>query len=201
MSRHSLAILLGLVLCLPCRAQPATGPADPVADGLREAFRLHQKGDAEALAAKLRELTKMVEDKGAAKVAVLLPDKLGDWKAGELRREDLAALGGGISLARKYESGEKSVSVKVVKDSPLAKQFIPLLLNEDLMRASGRKSHRISGETGYMEGERKLQMVLAGTVYLELAGNGTTSENDLVEVARGLDLRALGKLKKPPAAE
>ena len=33
MSRHSLAILLGLVLCLPCRAQPATGPADPVADG------------------------------------------------------------------------------------------------------------------------------------------------------------------------
>ena len=201
MTRYLLPILLGIGLSLPCHAQPATGPADPVADGLREAFRLHQKGDAEALAAKLRELVKLVEDKGAAKVAVLLPDKLGDWKAGELRREDMAILGGGISLVRQYQSGEKSVNVKVVKDSPLAKQFIPILMNEDLMKASGRKSQRISWATGYMEGERKLQMVLEGTVYLELAGNDKTSANDVVELARKLDLRALGKLKKPPAAE
>ena len=202
MNRFSLLLVSVLAVALPVRAQTAAaGPPDPIADGLREAFRLHQKGDNEALVTKLRDLAKLVEEKGAAKVALYLPEKLGDWKGGELKREDLAVVGGGISLIRPYEQGAKSISVKVVKDSPLAKQFIPILMNADVMKASGRKSQRISGETGYMEGERKMQMVLEGQVYLELNGNEKTSESDIVELARKLDLRALAKIKKPAASE
>jgi hypothetical protein len=75
------------------------------------------------------------------------------------------------------------------------KQLIPLLTNEDLIRASNRKTHRISGETAIMDGERKLQLVLDQRIFVELTGGETVGETELVAAARELDLRALAAMK------
>jgi hypothetical protein len=163
--------------------------------GLRQVHLDYKKGNHEEVTAKLRELLKMMEEEGAEKVGELLPARLGDWQGEALRREDLGILGGGISIARNYVQGRRGVTVKVVKDSPLAKQLLPLMANEDLLRLANRKTHRISGETAVMDGERKMQMVLDGRILLELAANEESGERDLLAVARLLDLRSLSRMK------
>jgi|GEM_PF-6535793 len=187
------ALLLGLALPL-CAADEAA-EKDPVEAAFREAWADYKKGDHEATAEKLRELLRMIEDKTAAKVEALLPDQVDHWKAEELKRDDLSVVGGGISISRLYLSGKRRVEVKVVKDSPILKSLLPLITNEQMIELSGRETHTISGETAIMEGERKMQMVLDERVYLELVAGGEADEKDLLRLARGLDLRALGKIR------
>lgn len=168
---------------------------DPIEAGMRQAFADYKTGNTEAVTARLRELLKLLEEKGSAKVATVLPDSVGDWQGESLKKDDLAVVGGGISISRTYVSGDKKVTVKVIKDSPLVNQLIPILTNEELIQLSNRKTSRISGETAIMDGEHKMQMVIDGRILLELEGNAETSEKDYVGIARKLDLAALAKMK------
>ena len=163
--------------------------------GLRQVMEDYRKGDDEAVVEKLRVLLKMMEEKGAKKVGDLLPENIEAWKGDSLKQDDLAALGGGVSMSRVYASGKKQVTVKVVKDSPLVKQLIPLISNEDLLKLANRKTYTISGETGAMEGDKKLQLVVDKRILVELVANAEADEKDLVAIARKLDLNALAKMK------
>ncbi len=164
-------------------------------EGVRQAFADYKKGDHEAVTAKLRELLKLMEEKGAAKVGTVLPDAVEAWRGETLKKDDIAVLGGGVSLSRTYVSGVHRITAKVVKNSPLVTQLLPLLANEDLIRMANRKTHRIAGETAIMEGESKLQIVVDGRIYVELEGDKATGETALVAFARKLDLAALAKMK------
>lgn len=187
--------LISISCILPMAAQEAAKSADPFEEGMRQAFTAYKKGDNEAVTAKLRELLKLMDEKGAAKLGGLLPDTLGDWKGESLKRDDTGALGGGISMSRTYLSAQNRITVKIVKDSPLVTQLLPLLTNEDLVRITGRKTHRIAGETAIMEGEHKLQIVLDGRIYVEFEGSDAVGETDLVGFATKLDLAKISKLK------
>jgi hypothetical protein len=164
-------------------------------NGLRQVMEDYRKGDDEAVVEKLRILLKMMEEKGAKKVGDLLPDAIEAWKGETLKQEDLAVLGGGVSMSRVYKSLKKEVTVKVIKDSPLVKQLIPLIGNEELMKLANRKTYSISGETAVMEGEKKLQLVVDKRILVELVANAEGDEKDLVAIARKLDLNALAKMK------
>lgn len=190
-----------LVLGLPLRlsaAPPGKKGAGPDAfeAGMREAMADYKKGDHEAVTTKLRELIKLMEDKGAAKVGEVLPEFLEQWEGESLKRDDMSAVGGGICLSRLYkDSGKRSLTAKVIKDSPLVKMLMVTLANEDLLRASNRKVHRISGEPAVMEGEHKLQMVVDGRIYVEIAGDEEMGEKELLGFARKLDLDSLREIK------
>lgn len=189
-----LPVLVSITLFAPfARAQPAKG--DAFEEGMRQAFSDYKKGNHEAVTVKLRELIKLMEERGANKVGQLLPDEIDGWKGESMKQDDLGILGGGISINRTYVSGNRKITVKVIKDSPLIKQLIPLLANEDLIRASNRKTHRIAGETAVMEGERKLQIVLDQRILVEISGDETVGEKEIVATARKLDLAALAKMK------
>ncbi len=187
-------ILFPAALSLTLQASPPKG--DAFEEGMRQAFADYKQGKNEAVTAKLRELIKLVEDKSALQVGELLPDTLNGWKGETLKREDLAILGGGVSISRTYVStGNRTLTVKVVRDSPFVKQLIPLLTSEDLIRAGNRKTHRIAGETAIMDGERKLQLVLDQRIFVELTGGDTVGETELVAAARDLDPGKLAKMK------
>ncbi len=191
-----LQLLVVSISCmLPLFSQEPAKNADPFEEGMRQAFASYKKGDSEAVTTKLRELLKLMEEKGAAKVGGLLPDTIGSWKGETIKRDDMGVLGGGIAMTRTYVFGERQITVKVVKDSPLVQQMLPLLLNEELIRITNRKTHRISGEMGIMEGENKLQIIVDQRIYLELLGNTGTGESELVSMAGKLDLKAMAKLK------
>lgn len=191
----TLVVLATLSSLFPLAAKEEPAKPDGFEEGMRQAFVAYKKGDHEAVTAKLRELLKLMEEKGAAEVGKLLPDLVDGWKGESLKRDDFGALGGGISMSRTYVSGERRIVVKVIKDSPVVKQLLPLIGNEDLLRLGNRKTHRISGGTAIMEGEHKLQMVLDERIYLELAGDEATGEKELVGFARKLDLGGLAKMK------
>ena len=180
---------------LPLMAKDEPKKVEGFEEGMRQVFADYKKGDSEAVTTKLRELLKLMEEQGAAKVGSLLPDKINGWNGESLKRDDLGAVGGGLSISRMYVAGAHRIEVKVMKDSPLMAQLLPLFANEDLIRMSNRKTQRIAGETAVMEGEHKLQMVLGGKIFVELAGDEGTGETELVAFARKLDLGALAKMK------
>jgi len=191
-----LPILAVAVLSVPAvSAKEDPKKPDLFENGLRQVMEDYRKGDDEAVIEKLRILTKMMEEKGAKKVGDLLPDAIDSWKGETLRQEDLAVLGGGVSMSRVYKSVKKEVAVKVIKDSPLVKQLIPLIGNEELMKLANRKTYSISGETAVMEGDKKLQLVVDKRILVELVANAEAEEKDLVTIARKLDLNALAKMK------
>ncbi len=187
------AAVISFLLPLTAKGQPKK--IEAFEEGMRQAFADYKKGDNEAVTAKLRELLKLMEEQGAAKVGTVLPDTVDAWKGETLKKDDIGAIGGGVSMSRIYVSGEHRITVKVVKDSPLVTQLLPLFANEDLIRMTNRKTHHIAGETGIMEGENKLQIVVDGRIYVELEGDPATGETELVAFARKLDLAALAKMK------
>lgn len=188
-------LLISLSCLLPLSAQPAAKPADAFEEGMRQAFAAYKKGDDEAVTAKLRDLLKIMDAKGAGKLGAALPDMAGTWKGEPLKNDDTSVLGGGVSISRTYVSGEKRVTVKIVKDSPLVAQLLPLFVNEDLLKMSGRKMHKISGETAVMDGDNKLQMVVDQRIYMELIGENGAGETEMLNVAEKLDISGIAKLK------
>lgn len=195
--KTTLRILAAAAACSVALVSAKDEPKKPdlFESGLRQVMDDYRKGDDAAVTEKLRILLKMMEEKGAEKVGETLPEKIEGWKGESLKREDLTVVGGGISISRTYISGKKEINAKVIKDSPLVKQLIPLIANEDLLKLTNRKTYRISGETAVMEGERKLQLVADGRILVELVANEEADEKDLVALVRRLDLNALAKMK------
>ena len=196
MNTLSRSFLLLALSSLPlAAAEPAKAAVDPFEDGMREAFVAYKKGDDEAVTAKLRTLLKLMEEKGARKVGEVLPETVEEWRGEALKRDDMASFGGGLAISRTYEKGKQEITVKVVKDSPVVNQLIPMIANEELLRLANRKTHSVSGETAVMEGEHKLQLVVDKRIYVEFTGDETSGENELLGLARKLDLNALAKMK------
>ena len=193
--KPTLTLFAALVLSASPFVDAVEKDSDPFEKGMRQAFSDYKKGDDAAVTEQLRELLKMLEERGAEKVGEILPREVGEWRGELVKREDLSVVGGGISISRVYSSGNKSIMVKVMKDSPLVKQLLPLILNEELVRMSNRKTYRISGETAIMDGEDKLQMVVDDRIFVELSVNSEAHEKDLVALVRKLDLNALAKIK------
>jgi hypothetical protein len=187
--------LVAMTMVMTSAVAVGAPEADPVESGLRDAFRLYQAEKFGEVSAKLRELLKLLEEKEADRVGEILPAKIDDWEGDELKREDLALLGGGVSVQRDYFWGVKKVNIKLVKGSPLLKGVLALLENKDVVALSGRKTHTIFGETAVMESDRKLQLVIDGEILVEVTGNEHTSESDVVGLARELDVKELKKMQ------
>lgn len=168
---------------------------DDVEQGLLLAYNEYQKGNYSAVNDKLREVIKLVEAKNAKRVGDILPEKIDDWFGTELKREDLAAIGGGISVKRSYNQESKSINVKLVKDSPLVDKWIQMLANKDLLNASGKKTYTIDGETALIDSPLKVLVAIEGEILLEITGDNDCKTKDLVAFARKLDFKALKKLK------
>lgn len=189
--------LFTVIAAMPFSIQAKENAAntDPVEEGMRQAFADYKKGDSEAATTGLRAMIKLIEDKGAVGVAKLLPDQLEDWKGESLKRDDMGILGGGVSISRVYVSKGHKIAVKVIKDSPMVKQLIPLLANEDLIRLSNRKTYRVSTETAIMDGTQKLQLVVDERILVELTTEDEKMETEMVGLVRKLDLKSLAQMK------
>ena len=73
--------------------------------------------------------------------------------------------------------------------------LLPLFVNEELLKLTNRKMHKISGVTAAMEGENKIQLIVDERIYIELEGEGGAGETELVDVAGKLDLPAMAKIR------
>lgn len=184
-----LVFVLGFSLAV---AEPTK--KDPIEQAFNEAYAEYKKENYSSTSDKLRELIKLLEAKNAERVGEVLPDKIDDWHGTDLKREDLAALGGGVSVKRVYNDKSKSITVKLVKDSPLVDKWIELLSNRDLLQASGKKVHNISGEAAIVDKPLKVLMTIDKEILVEVTGDNDCSTKDLIALIRKLDLRAMKKM-------
>jgi hypothetical protein len=195
MTTKPLCWITSLVIAGTLAAAPGPGREDPIEKGLKDAYRAYQAGDHGKVTETLQTLLKLMEEKNAKKVEEVLPEDLNGWKGNDLERDDLSAVGGGISLRRTYQQDNKSVTVKVIKDSPLVDQWLKVLANEDLVRASGKKTFNISGETAILEEDLKVLISIGGEILVELKGDNDCRDADLISLARKLDLKILKRMK------
>lgn len=173
----------------------APGKDDPIEKGLKDAYKAYQTGDDGKVTDTLRALLKLMEEKNARKVEEVLPAELNGWKGNDLEREDLSVVGGGVSIQRIYQQDQKSVTIKVIKDSPLIDQWLKLLANDDLVQASGKKTFNVDGEIAIVEEELKVLIAVGGEILVELKGDNDCKSSDLVSLARKLELSTLKKMK------
>ena len=167
---------------------------DPVEKGFKDAFEEYQKENYSTTVEKLREMIKLLEEKNVQRVGEVLPEKIDDWHGTDLKREDLSALGGGVSVKRVYNDKSKSITVKLVKDSPLIDKWIGMLSNRDLLQASGKKVHNISGEAALVDKPLKVLMAIDEEILVEIKGDNDCSTKDLIALTRKLDLRKMKKM-------
>ena len=168
---------------------------DDIEKGLLLAYNEYQKESYSSVIEKLREVIKLVEAKNVELVGEILPEKIENWIGTDLKREDLAAIGGGVSVKRDYNLESKSISVKLVKDSPLINHWIKVLSNRDLLQATGKKTYTIAGETALVDEPLKVLVAIDEKILLEIKGDNDCETKDLVDFARKLDFAALKKMK------
>lgn len=185
------AILSAMILCLSA----GSVAADEAGNLFKDAWKKYQDHDYGEVTGKLRDLIKLLEDKTARRAGMAIPERVADWSGGDLKRESLAFMGGGVSVQRAYRKGAKEITVKLLKDSPVGDEIMKVLANDQLLSASGKRVHRIFGEKAIVENERKLMMVIGGEIYLEIVGDNDTKTADLVSFTRKLDLRLMKKMK------
>lgn len=173
----------------------ALAAGDDARSLFREAWKEYEREHYGEVTTRLRALLRLLEDETARQVAAIIPERIEDWSGGDPRREDLAPLGGGVSVERSYRLGAKEITVKVVRDSPVAEQLMKILGNDELVAWGGARVHNVQGVQAIMEGERKVMMVVREKIYLELRGDNDTGRADLLSLARKLDLRALKAMK------
>lgn len=183
------------ILLFPVATLADDKKKDPIEQGLRDAFSLYQKENYSAVSEKLKAVLKLLDERKAERVGKVLPDEVEDWKADELQREDLSKVGGGVSVKRSYTLDEKTITAKLVKDSPLVDQWIKMLANKDLLKLSGKKVHTIDGESALVDSERKILVAIEGEVLLELEGDNDCDSRDILAFARKLDLKTMKKLE------
>ena len=176
-------------------ALAGSAPADEVTDLLRKAYKDYTSGELAAMTETLREITRLADDRKEIQLAKVLPNRVGEFLGLPMKSEHLAKFGGGVALERTYVHGTKMVTAKIVKDSPLADAVMKLLANDDLVAWSGAKVHTVDGEQAILDGKGKLMMAVDGKVYLELQGNESVRDADLVSFARKLEIRELRKMK------
>ena len=167
---------------------------DPIEKGFKDAFEEYKKENYSTTTSKLREMIKLLEEKNVQRVSEVLPEKIDAWHGTDLKREDLAALGGGISVKRVYNEKSKSITVKLVKDSPLVDKYIDVLSNRDLLQASGKKVYNISGEAALVEEPLKVLIAIDKEIFVEIKGDNDCATKDLIALARKLDMRKMKKM-------
>ena len=115
--------------------------------------------------------------------------------AAPLVREDLSSVGGGVSVKRTYTLESKSITAKLIKDSPLIEKWLKVLANREALKFTGKKVHTIDGEAALVDNERKILISIEGKLLLELEGDNDCEAKDILAFARELDLKQMKKLE------
>jgi hypothetical protein len=191
-------LVFAAAIAAPLSAQPTPATpaaADPFEAGMRDTFAAYKKGEMETVSTKLHELIAIITQKTSAKIALLLTDTVGDWKGDPLEPRGAEFPDDVAAAVRSYTSGDRRITVRIVRNQAMVEQLAPSLVNEDLLRAANRNMHKIGPLMAVMDGEHKLEVLVQPKFHIAIEGNEQTPEADLVAFTEKLNLPALVKLK------
>jgi hypothetical protein len=187
----------------------ALGLAAAAADEIRPAFEVelkaavmaYREGDLAKARRHTERALKMLEELKAGTINATLPEAPEDWRAGEIRKEQVPAfLGGGRVLKRHYEEkdGDKRIELEVLFESGLSKLFVGMAGNDAVAEAQGFKLRRIGRAKALIKATAKgleIHIPVENTLLVKLTGKGGAGEKEVLDLARDIDLGTLRKLE------
>ena len=191
-------------LLLSALAQERSGPkkAPTFAEAIETAKSAVEANKPGAAIAALQAAIKDLQKKQRAAIFEALPKPDG-WKvedqAGDEQADNFASgmLGGGFSTSRRYQKGDKSISVEVTANSPLMQMLTMMFSNPALIEADGGElvkygQHKAilkkNGDNGH-----ELSILMHDTHLIKVTTDGVGAD-DLLKI---FDQACVDRLEKP----
>jgi hypothetical protein len=175
--------------------------ADEVEDAINAALASYKAGKPTEAADHLRKASDLLNEKAGNTLGNALPKTIGPWTGGKVNTNKLDGLGGGQTAERNYRNGEKdakstiTATISLVAGSPTLAQVSGFLSNPALGALIGARTKDVRGQSAmYIPKEGILQMVVEGK-YLLVVRSKKCSEEQLADLAAGVDLNVLKAIK------
>jgi hypothetical protein len=176
--------------------------ADDVETALQGALTAYKAGNLAETADLLKKAEDLINEKQGNSLSAVLPDKIGDFKGGRISTKDIGDAVGGKATERSYRKGDKedpksiTATIAIISNSPALSQISTFLNNPALGALLGAKSKTVGSQTAMLiPKEGMLQMSVGGKFVIAVRGK-KCSEEQLAELAAGVNLEMLTQLSK-----
>ena len=190
MNKRLCMVMIGLVAF-------GTVRADEVEDSITAALKAYQSNRSADAFSALQKAMKLLGEKAGSPAAAALPEMIGEWRGGKIETQSLGSAGGGSTVSRTYRHAgkdgddEKKIAVSIAADSPLLGQITTFLKAPALGKLLGAKPKQVGPYPAmYLSKEGILQFAVNARYAVIIQGR-KLGEDDLIEIARGLNTEAL----------
>jgi hypothetical protein len=170
---------------------PATASADEVSDAIAQASKSYAERDFAGARSALGEAMQFLAQKAAAGMGAALPKPLPGWTAPDADTNDanMAMMGGGSQVARRYENGQgQHVEIRVIADSPMVAPMAMAMSNPAMAGSMG-KLVRVGTLRAIQTREGDIQMLVDNRILVMLSGDAAVEAK--LDYARAMDLAKL----------
>jgi hypothetical protein len=203
MRKPSLLLFVSTLAVLPAFAQERSGPkkVPTFPEAIEQAKKAVEADKPGAAIAALQAAIRDLQKKQRTQILAALPKPDGfefrDEEVDEKANATLGLAAMGLTVNRRYESGEKSLSVEVMANSPLIQMLGMMFNNPALVEAQGGELikygvHKAmltkSGDDG-----RELQILMHDAHLIKISSQGV-GEDDLLKM---FDQAFVDRLEKP----
>ncbi len=189
MNKRLCMVMIGLVAF-------GTMRADEVEDSITAALKAYQNNRSADAFSALQKAMKLLGEKAGSPAAVALPEMIGEWRGGKIETQSLGSAGGGSTVSRTYrhadkDGDEKKIFVSIAADSPLLGQITTFLKAPALGKLLGAKPKQVGPYPAMYLGKEGILQFAVNARYAVIIQGRKLGEDDLIEIARGLNTEAL----------
>lgn len=175
---------------------PPAAFADEVEDAINEALKLYKEGKYSEASTSLQLAVNAINEKKGGAISSALPDKIGEWKGGEVNQSNaLAVLGGGATVERKYSKASRDATITIIADSPMIGQVVGLMSNPAIAGLAGLKMKKAGDNTVTIQKDAGMGQIVVDNRFLIQIQGDSLKEEDILELAGGVQTKALKDLK------
>ncbi len=175
---------------------PSAAFADEVEDSINEALKLYKEGKYTEASISLQLAVNAINEKKGGAISSALPDKIGDWKGGEVNQSNaLAVIGGGATIERKYSKAGRDATITIIADSPMISQVVGLMANPAIAGLAGLKMKKAGDNTVTIQKDAGMGQIVVDNRFLIQIQGDALKEEELLELAGGIQTKVLKELK------
>lgn len=189
MKRTTLALCLALA--------PWASQAGDIEEAIAAGQAAYQQGKLSQAASQLAYAATLIQQQQGEQLSKLFPPPLAGWTADEPEHDNasMSLLGGGVHSERLYYKGDDiSLTLRILKDSPLMQALAGMLASPQMAAMAGYKLKKINGANAMLQTQDDMNLTLVqGSVMVQIECDGC-EEADLVAYAGKMDLTAMEQL-------
>jgi hypothetical protein len=186
MLRFAFALALALI------AAPAL--ADPIHVEIATALKAYDSGDMRAAKNALDTASQQIAQRNAQLLSTVLPPVFAGWTGDKPEIVGIGnILGGMITAKRSYHSGNNTVTLTILGDSPMLAAFMALISNPQIAMLSGGKIVTVAGHQALITSDGQIQMAIGNRWFITVEGNAPVPQKQAY--LNAVNFRALAALR------